>query len=251
MNTSRSNHHRSITSRRFALRTASRLAVSASLTAAVVAGSLSFAPAANAAVANPTSVGGLAVNATTLQVQWTDNSTTESRYSVRVTDVGTGQLFMFNAAAVPGSGARGALTVTDLTGGHSYRPTVCAMAGAGTFSTTCAQGTPIALSAPTTTAPSAPAAVSAPTVTGVARIGASTVRVNWNHPGNASGFRTYVRVVNSGNWMLASTDPGTARSATVVPLLVDTPYQLAVCAVNGNGQNVCSNAVPVFLSQGF
>ena len=244
------NATRSSTTRRVALRTASRLAVAASMTASVVAGSLSFAPPASAAVVSPSSVGGVGVNATTLQVQWTDNSTTENRYSVRLTDTGTGQLFMFDAAAVPASGTRGALTVTDLAAGHAYRPTVCSMSGPGTFSATCAQGGTIGL-ATTTAAPPATAAVSAPAVTSVLRIGASTVRVNWNHPGNASGFRVYVRVANGGSWMLASTGPGTDRSTTVTPLLVDTQYQLAVCAVNANNQNVCSNAVPVYLAQGF
>ena len=44
--------------------------------------------AAGAAVLSPSNVTGLAVNGTTLQVQWRDNSSTELSYSVRLTDAG-------------------------------------------------------------------------------------------------------------------------------------------------------------------
>ena len=243
---------RSATNRRSAL----RLAATALLTGAVAAGSLVFAPVAQAAVANPSNVTGLAVNATTIQVQWRDNSSTENRYSVRLTDQSTFQLLSFDAAAVAGSGANSALTITDLAAGHTYRPTVCAMATASNFSPNCTQGANITLAGGTTTTtapppPAPPAAVAAPTNIGAARVGASTVRMTWSHPGGATRFRTFVRVAPNGNWMLASVDPGTSRQSIVAPLLINTNYHVAVCAVNAADLNFCSGIIPVFLAQGF
>jgi hypothetical protein len=92
---------------------------------------------------------------------------------------------------------------------------------------------------------------SAPTNVSATRVGASTERIFWNHPGGADSFRVYIRLPGANNWSQAATVGGNERRADIAPLLINTNYLVAVCGRSPAGQEQCSPAINVILPQNF
>lgn len=174
-----------------------------------------------------------------VQINWIDNSSNESRFQVNISQGNGAQ--SFTVAATPGIGTRTALNITNLVPGtYTYSvcaklPTTVACRGIGIFFNQ--------FTIPGST-------LAAPTNPTFSRVGASTARIFWNHPGGATSFRVRVRLPGSTTWTLAATVPGNVRQADIAPLFINTVYPVQVCAQN-SATDICSSSINVVLPQGF
>jgi Fibronectin type III domain len=182
-----------------------------------------------------------------IQINWIDNTLDESNFQVMVFPEQQGNPATFNVAAAPGKGTRAFINLGGLQPG-SYKYRVCVQRPAG--GVVCNALLLQSFNIPQAANPNPPANFSIPTNVSATRVGASTERIFWNHPGGAGGFRVYIRLPGNNNWTQAATVSGNERRADIGPLLINTNYQVGVCSVSSAGQERCSSVINVVLPQG-
>ena len=212
-------------------------AASLTLVAAGAAQAALFIPAPTA----PGSVRAVVMSASSVQVNWVDRSTNETRFIVRLNR--SDHVFDFNGAAVAGTGTRTALNLTDIAPG-AYVTTVCAVLPS---ETQCGMHTTFTVGPP----PSANTAT-APSQLSFTRVGAGTARISWAHAGGAASFLVYVASPDHPVSMLAATVAGSERQADVFPLLAGVSYRVQVCATASGATGLsCSAQLNVAFPLGF
>jgi Fibronectin type III domain len=179
------------------------------------------------------------------QINWIDNTLDEIRFRLVFTKINVGTETL-NVASAPGRGRRFLNFPSAVPG--SYRYSVCAQLPTKTVCSI--EKTFQIAQAPGNNNPP-PVNFTAPTSVSATRVGASTQRIFWNHPGGAAGFRVYIKLPGNNNFSQAATVSGNERRADIGPLLFDTNYPVGVCAVNSTGQERCSQQINVFFRQGF
>lgn len=160
------------------------------------------------------------------QVQWTDQSTIETGYQIKVFRVPGIQQIVSNQPAVTGSGSRQALNITDLSSGN-YTAQVCTVsASSASEAMSCSGGASFTISGGSGSG-SSPCS---PVITSAERIGAGTGRVSWTHGcNNPSSFSIKLSCGSSPLSTVATAFDGAARQETF-PFGVGSGV-LQVCAV--------------------
>ncbi len=124
----------------------------------------------------------MAPNGQYIQINWIDNTDNESNFQVTVNSLANpAKAATFKVAAKPGRGTRAAINLGDLPAG-AYKYRVCVQRPG---MLTCNPATPT-FNIPQAANPNPPANFSAPTNISATRVGASTERIFWNHPGGAA-----------------------------------------------------------------
>jgi Fibronectin type III domain len=181
-----------------------------------------------------------------VQFNWIDNTSNELGFKVVVTKLNVGTE-THNVISNPGRGQRVGFNLQGVSPG-SYKYSVCAQIP---LKRVCSiEKTFQIVQAPGNNNPNPPVNFSAPTNVSATRVGASTERIFWNHPGGAASFRVYIRLPGNNNWTQAVTVSGNERRADIGPLLINTNYPVAVCGVSSAGQERCSSVINVVLLQG-
>jgi hypothetical protein len=189
----------------------------------------------------------MAPNGQYIQINWIDNTLNESNFQVTIYPLANqGNPQTYNAAAASGRGTRTLVNLGGLPPG-AYKYRVCVQRP-GIL--TCNPTTP-SFNIPQAANPNPPANFPAPTNVSATRVGASTERIFWNHPGGAGSFRVYIRLPGNNNWTQSATVGGNERRADIGPLFINTNYPVAVCGRSPAGQDKCSPTINVVLPQGF
>jgi hypothetical protein len=181
-----------------------------------------------------------------VQFNWIDNTPNELGFKVVVTKLNVGTE-THNVRSNPGRGQRVGFNLQGISPG-SYKYSVCAQLFQKTV---CSVEKTFQIAQVPGNNPNPPVNFSAPTTVSATRVGASTERIFWNHPGGADSFRVYIRLPGNNNWTQAATVGGNERRADIAPLFINTIYPVAVCARSLVGQEKCSPAINVALQQGF
>lgn len=174
-----------------------------------------------------------------VQVQWTDQSTIETGFLVKIFRSLGIQQAVFNRPAAIGSGSRQALTIADLPAG-SYTAQVCTLATSTVSqASSCSGGASFTIVA----GGSNPSTCN-PAITAAERIGVATGRVHWTHGcSNPNNFSVKLRCGTSPFGTVATAFNGTDRQTTFTFGVGSGVIQ--VCA-NYSGQITnCSAARPI------
>jgi len=182
-------------------------------------------------ISTPSNVAAAAVNGTTVDITFDDNSVAEDHHF----------LYRKNGGAYPAQASPTAVTEknvthyrnTGLTPGTLYTYKICAQQDAGpaysAYSAEVEVTTPIALAAPTDLA--------------VSDVHQDTwMRLTWTNPAGTLRNKIYKSPVNSGFSEIADIK-GTLQSYKVWDLTADTKYYFKVSAINGAGEGTLTASV--------
>jgi Fibronectin type III domain len=183
-----------------------------------------------------------------VQFNWIDNSPNELGFKVTVTKLNVGTE-THNVIPNPGRGQRVGFNLQGISSG-SYKYSVCAQLP---LRSGCSLEKTFQIAqAPGNNNPNPPANFPPPTNVRATRVGASTERIFWNHPGVAQSFRVDIRRPGNNNFTQAAVVSGNQRQADIGSLLINTNYPVRVCGRSGIApQEVCSPTINVVLPQGF